>query len=63
MPENWNLRYKDNLQKLKTGKLDMATEVIKNLNEREKIKKTFYYRKEDVSYSNADCIKRNHMLV
>ena len=39
MPENWNLRYKDNLQKLKTGKLDMATEVIKNLNEREKIKK------------------------
>ena len=39
MPENWNLRYKDNLQKLKTGKLDMATEVIKSLNEREKIKK------------------------
>lgn len=39
MPENWNLRYKDNLEKLKTGKLDMVTEVVKNLNEREKRKK------------------------
>ena len=41
MPENWSLRYKDNLEKLKTGKLDMVTEVVKNLNEREKKKKTF----------------------
>lgn len=39
MPENWSLRYKDNLEKLKTGKLDMVTEVVKNLNEREKRKK------------------------
>lgn len=39
MPENWSLRYKDNLEKLKTGKLDMVIEVVKNLNEREKRKK------------------------
>ena len=39
MPENWSLRYKDNLEKLKTGKLDMVTEVVKNLDEREKRKK------------------------
>ncbi len=39
MPENWSLRYKDNLEKLKTGKLDMVIEVVKNLNERERRKK------------------------
>lgn len=39
MSENWSLRYKDNLEKMKTGKLDMVTEVVKNLNEREKRKR------------------------
>ena len=31
---------KNNLEKLKTGRLDMVTEVVKNLNEREKRKKS-----------------------
>lgn len=37
--ENWNLRYKENLERLRTGKLEKAAEVIKLLMEREKKKK------------------------
>lgn len=36
--ENWNQRYKDNLDKIKTGKLDMVAEVVKCLLGREKIR-------------------------
>lgn len=36
VPENWNLRYKVNLEKIKTGKLEAVAEVVKNLNMREK---------------------------
>lgn len=35
MAENWNLRYKENLEKIKTGKLEEVAEVVKNLNKRE----------------------------
>ena len=34
--ENWNQRYKDNLEKMKTGRLEMVAEVIKCLSGREK---------------------------
>ncbi len=34
--ENWNQRYKDNMEKIKTGKLSDVTEVVKNLDAREK---------------------------
>lgn len=36
--ENWNQRYKDNLEKIKTGRLLQVAEVVKSLNTREKQK-------------------------
>lgn len=36
--ENWNQRYKDNLEKLKTGKLFEVLEVVKSLDDRDKNK-------------------------
>ena len=36
MAENWNQRYKDNLQKIKTGDLSEVAEVFRNLLSREK---------------------------
>ncbi len=35
---NWNQRYKENLEKIKTGKIDNLAEVIRNLWNREKEK-------------------------
>lgn len=37
--ENWNIRYKENLERLRTGKLEAAAEVVKLLTERERRKK------------------------
>ncbi|HIT72885.1 hypothetical protein B5E58_02665 [Tyzzerella sp. An114] len=34
--DNWNQRYKENLEKIKTGRLMEVAEVAKNLNSREK---------------------------
>ena len=34
--ENWNQRYKDNLEKIKTGQLEQVTEVYRNLFLRER---------------------------
>lgn len=34
--ENWNQRYKENLEKIKTGKIDKLAEVIRNLWSRER---------------------------
>lgn len=39
LSDNWNQRYKENFGRLKTGKLEQATEVIKLLYEQEKKKK------------------------
>ena len=39
LSDNWNLRYKENFVRLKTGRLDQAAEVIKALYEQEKKKK------------------------
>lgn len=36
--ENWNQRYKDNVEKIKTGRLLQVAEVVKSLNTREKQK-------------------------
>ena len=36
MPENWNQRYKENLEKIKTGNLDEVTLVFRNLLHRER---------------------------
>lgn len=36
MADNWNQRYKDNLEKIKTGELVQVVEVYKTLMEREK---------------------------
>jgi CarD family transcriptional regulator len=36
VPENWNQRYKENLEKIKTGKLIEVLEVYRNLSLREK---------------------------
>ncbi|WP_317854015.1 CarD family transcriptional regulator [Chakrabartyella piscis] len=40
--DNWNLRYKENLSKMKTGKLEEVAEVVKILMEYEKKKKLSY---------------------
>ncbi|MCL2617622.1 MAG: CarD family transcriptional regulator [Defluviitaleaceae bacterium] len=36
MPENWNQRYKENLEKIKTGNLDEVALVFRNLLHRER---------------------------
>lgn len=38
MPENWNQRYKENMEKIKTGDLSNVAEVVRNLMLREKEK-------------------------
>jgi len=38
MPENWNQRYKENLERIKTGNLDEVTLVFRNLLHRERNK-------------------------
>ena len=38
MPENWNQRYKENLERIKTGNLDEVTLVFRNLLHRERSK-------------------------
>lgn len=39
LSNNWNQRYKDNIGRLRTGKLEQSAEVIKQLHEQEKKKK------------------------
>ena len=36
MPENWNQRYKENMDKIKSGKLEEVALVFRNLRERER---------------------------
>ena len=36
MPENWNQRYKENMEKIKSGKLEEVALVFRNLRERER---------------------------
>lgn len=38
MPDNWNIRYKDNMEKIKTGNLKLVAEVYKTLIYRERQK-------------------------
>ena len=37
-PDNWNQRYKENMEKIKTGKLAEVAEVVRNLSVREREK-------------------------
>lgn len=39
MPGNWNRRYRDNMEKLKTGELAQVCEVVRNLMRVDQIKK------------------------
>lgn len=39
MSDNWNRRYRDNMEKLKSGKLDEVVEVIRNLMRADRTKK------------------------
>lgn len=36
--DNWNQRYKENLEKIRTGRLEAVAEVVRNLNSREKLR-------------------------
>ena len=36
MPDNWNQRYKDNLERIRTGQILQVAQVVKTLNTREK---------------------------
>lgn len=36
---NWNIRYKENIERLRTGQLEEVTKVVKVLREQQKIKK------------------------
>ncbi|MDR1705706.1 MAG: CarD family transcriptional regulator [Clostridiales bacterium] len=36
MNDNWNLRYKENMEKIKTGYIDESAEVFRNLRQRER---------------------------
>lgn len=39
MSDNWNRRYRDNMEKLKTGKLRDVAEVVRNLMRADRVKK------------------------
>lgn len=39
MSDNWNRRYRDNMEKLKTGDLEHVAEVVRNLMRADKVKK------------------------
>lgn len=39
MPDNWNRRYRENVEKLKTGDIYAVAEVVRNLTRVDKIKK------------------------
>lgn len=39
MSESWSKRFKDNTDKLKTGRLECVTEVVRNLGRQEKVRK------------------------
>ena len=39
MPSNWNRRYRENTEKLKSGKLDQVAEVVRNLSRSDRKRK------------------------
>ena len=44
----WNKRYKENVDKLKTGTVDSVADVLSGLIQREKKSRTFHQRQENV---------------
>jgi len=38
MPENWNQRYKENMEKIKSGRLEEVALVFRNLHDRERVR-------------------------
>lgn len=39
MPDNWNKRYRENMDKLKTGDIKLVAEIVRNLTRIDRIKK------------------------
>jgi len=61
MQGNWNRRYRDNLDKLKTGDLDFICEVVRNLMRVEKVKKLSTGEKKMLS--NAKQILMSELIL
>ena len=47
MSNNWNKRYKENMEKMKSGSIYEVADVVRNLSYKQKEKRTIYWRKEN----------------
>lgn len=47
MSNNWNKRYKENMEKMKSGSIYEVADVVRNLSYKQKRKRTIYWRKEN----------------
>lgn len=61
MPDNWNRRYRENMEKLKTGEVECVAEVVRNLIRIDRIKKLSTGEKKMLS--NAKQILVSEMIL
>lgn len=61
MPGNWNRRYRENMEKLKTGDVLLVAEVVRNLVRIEREKKLSAGEKKMLN--NARCILQSEMIL
>jgi CarD family transcriptional regulator len=61
MSGNWNRRYRDNMEKLKTGELENVCEVVRNLMRVDRIKKLSTGEKKMLSNAKQILVSELHM--
>lgn len=61
MPDNWNRRYRENMEKLKTGEIERVAEVVRNLVRVDRVKKLSTGEKKMLS--NAKQILISEMIL
>ena len=61
MPDNWNRRYRENMEKLKTGEIESVAEVVRNLIRVDRVKKLSTGEKKMLS--NAKQILISEMIL
>ena len=57
MSNNWNKRYKENMDKMKTGDIYEIADVVRNLSYKQKRKRIIYWRKEDAKQCKTNTCK------
>ena len=63
MDKNWNRRYRENMEKLKTGDILAVAEVVRNLMRVNREKKPVVRRSKDARQCQADTHKRDHTVM